>query len=88
MYYRGGVWLGGCGRGNTGTPSQLLEEGPEDSEAGPEGLQGLEWWSSGAGRTGRAGRAPVPTLRARSVLRPSLVQDPLGMPSLANKGEI
>ena len=26
--------------GNTGTPSQLLEEGPENSEAGPVGPAG------------------------------------------------
>ena len=41
-------------------PATLLEESPRYSEAGPEGLQGLEWWYLGLGRTGGWGRLPGP----------------------------
>ena len=34
----------GRGRGNTGYLATLLGEGYIPSEAGPEALQGLEWW--------------------------------------------
>ena len=62
-------------------------EGPTDSEAGPEALQGLEWWSVGAGRDGGRGRLLHPPLRGPVGLGPSLVQDPCKCPPRTNKGE-
>ena len=55
VYYAGGVWVGGCGEGNTGTPSHLLEERSSTSEAGPVGpaRAGVGgYWSSDARAVG------------------------------------
>ena len=35
----------GIGRGYTGVLPSHCKAEAQDSEAGPEGLQGLEWWS-------------------------------------------
>ena len=80
----GNGWVGG---GYTGYPPTLLEEGPYDSEAGPEGPQGLEWWSYGAGRPGPAPTLPLQgrarSLRSLVLLGPSSSKCRL----LANNGE-
>ena len=46
-----------------GPEAALLGRGPRPSGAGPEGLQGLEWWGLGAranGSMGAAARPPTP----------------------------
>ena len=68
----GGVWgPGGYREGYTGYyPATLLEEGPDTAERAPEGLQGLEWVVSGAGRTGDGRYHPAGPVGPAS--RPSL----------------
>ena len=82
-----GYWDGYSGwvyRGSTTQPPGARGEVLLDSEAGPEALQGLEWWSSRAGRV-RATQTTTPCGRARSaVWVPLLEQCRLW----ANKGEI
>ena len=66
----GRVWYGWVGTwvGNTGTPSTLLEEGPEPAKRAPEACRagvGGFWGRTYRGR--RRDGSWVPTLRARSV---------------------
>ena len=71
--YTGGYWGRVYGRAGPGYyPATLLGEGPCSSEAGPQALQGPEWWEHGAGRALQSWT----TLRARSVTPGALpVQD-------------
>ena len=87
-YYRGMVRVGGYGEGNTGTPSHLLEEGLDPSEAGPGSPVG-----AGVGGDlepdALCALHPVPTLRARSCPCRALPGTGLRLARLlANKGEI
>ena len=95
-------WVPGCGtrvgipggywEGYTGYPATLLGEVPISSEAGPEALQGPEWWDIGTGRPGEYGGGGTalhpPCGPGRSHPGPSLVQDLSNTRLLANKGEI
>ena len=77
--------------GNTGVhPVTTLcsRRVPSDSEAGPEALQGLEWWSLGARTYRRLDGPCTHPSGARSGMLPSLVQDPRDCRLLANNGEI
>ena len=86
--YPGWCRLGGQGRGNTGTPSHLLEEVHLTAKRAPEGLQGLEWVVRWTGRPGCTGTT-TPCGRARSAVpvHPSPSSRPYTR-LLANKGEI
>ena len=99
--YVGGAWLGGYQGGYTRVgipgwvyrgvlPSHPSSRGASpDSEAGPGGpLQGV--WSGWSGCSGRTvgGTGYIPTLRARSVLWPSLGYTPLQCPPGTNMARI
>ena len=62
VWYQGGYTGWVYGRVIPGTPSEL-ESGGRYSEAGPEALQGLEWWYL----LQRPPAVPGTTLRARSL---------------------
>ena len=84
----GWVYRVGSRVGNTGTPSQLLEEQTQTAERAPDALQGREWvvWVQRTYRRrgrvlyhppGPVGAVPAPPCTG-----------PLGMPPPANRGEI
>ena len=84
----GGYQGGWTGRAIPGTTQHAARGGPRTAKRAPEALQGLEWVVLGPDVRGTAGHAPVPTLRARSAMLASLVQDPADSRLTANKGEI
>ena len=91
VYRRGmgpGWVLGRAIPGTTQPPTQLLEEPDPDQRSGPVGPAGAGVVGLGLADVPAAGRSWVPTLRARSVLRPSLVPRTSECRLLANKGEI
>ena len=72
VYYPGyGDWVGGW-EGNTGTPTQLLEEVLRQRSGPVSPCKGLEWWSQG--RTYWDGPGP-PCGPGRCTLVPLPVQD-------------
>ena len=82
-----GMGTGWVYRGYTGYPPSAREEGLRQRSGPRRALQGPGVGGLRAGRVTGGWTDPAPTLRARSVLRPSLVQDLANVPLLANIGE-